>query len=200
MIRAVLFDMGGVLVELASLPELLGTPRSEAEFWPQWLGSSAVQQFERGLCSPEAFARQAVIDLDLAIEPDQFLANFARFPRGLFPGSAALVNEVSTVATTAVLSNTNDIHWQTQPDAETVRSLFHRSYLSYEIGAVKPEPEIFRHVLADLDLAGDQVLFLDDNAINVEGARSAGFRAEMVRGPGEAREAVVAAGVLPEGA
>jgi putative hydrolase of the HAD superfamily len=197
-IDVVLFDMGGVLVELASLPELLGTARSETEFWPQWLNSAAVQQFERGGCSPEEFARQAVVDLDLGIEPDEFLANFARFPRGLFPGSARLVHDVSSVATTAVLSNTNDLHWQTQPDAETIREMFDHSFLSYEIGAVKPEPEIFIHVLAELAREGSEVLFLDDNQINVEAARELGLQAEVAKGPQQARTILVATGLLSD--
>jgi FMN phosphatase YigB (HAD superfamily) len=43
-----------------------------------------------------------------------------------------------------------------------------------------------------------RVLFLDDNAINVEGATAAGFVAIQVRGVNEARQALVAAGVLSE--
>ncbi|MDH3293404.1 MAG: HAD family phosphatase [Acidimicrobiia bacterium] len=196
MIQAVLFDMGGVLVELGSLPDLLGTARSAADFWPQWLGSPAVQEFERGRCDPEEFARRAVVDLELPIGPEEFLANFARFPRGLFPGSRQLVGDVARVATTAVLSNTNDLHWRTQPDAEIVRSMFDRSYLSYRIGAVKPEAEIFHHVLDDLGLPGDEVLFLDDNAINVDGARRFGIRAQVAKGPAQARSVLVEHQVL----
>ena len=196
MVEVVLFDMGGVLVELASLPELLGTARSEADFWPQWLNSSAVQQFERGGCSPEEFAQNAVVDLNLGIGPDEFLANFARFPRGLFPGSARLVQDVSLVARTAVLSNTNALHWQTQPDAKAIRGLFDHSFLSYEIGAVKPEREIFDYVLAELGLRGSDVLFLDDNQINVEAARELGLRAELAQGPQQARAQLVLSGLI----
>ena len=41
-----------------------------------------------------------------------------------------------------------------------------------------------------------EVLFLDDNQVNVDGARAAGFRSERTRGVAEARAALVAAGVL----
>ena len=41
-----------------------------------------------------------------------------------------------------------------------------------------------------------RVLFLDDNALNVDGAAAAGFTAIQVRGVDEARRALVAAGVL----
>ena len=195
-IEVVLFDMGGVLVELGSLPELLGTDRSDEVFWPQWLGSEAVQRFERGEGSPEDFAKQAVVDLELTISPDAFLSNFARFPKGLYPGSARLVEETAAVVGTGVLSNTNALHWQTQPDAATISSMFDHSFLSYEIGSVKPEPVIFAHVLSHLGLGGDQVLFIDDNAINVDGARGCGLQAAMAKGPKQARHVLVEAGIL----
>ena len=41
-----------------------------------------------------------------------------------------------------------------------------------------------------------RVLFLDDNLVNVEAAREAGFAASHVRGVEETRKALVAAGVL----
>ncbi|HEX3900917.1 MAG TPA: hypothetical protein VHW74_17335, partial [Mycobacteriales bacterium] len=50
--------------------------------------------------------------------------------------------------------------------------------------------EIFEHVVAQLGLEPDRVLFLDDNIINVEGARVAGLQSERVRGIAEARAAI----------
>lgn len=188
--------MGGVLVELGSLPELLGTDVDAERFWPMWLSSPAVRRFEEGRCSPDEFARDAVEDLKLDIAPDAFLANFARFPRGLFPGAARLVTDLSGRMEIGVLSNTNELHWETQPDAEVLQRLVDRPYLSYRLGAVKPDEAVYRLVLADLDHPPDRVLFLDDNRINVDGARSVGMAAETVRGPEEARAVLVERGLL----
>ncbi|MCW0437124.1 HAD-IA family hydrolase [Xanthomonas sacchari] len=49
---------------------------------------------------------------------------------------------------------------------------------SSEVGAIKPEPAIFLHVLAQLGMAADEVLFVDDTAVHVEAARALGLRAE----------------------
>jgi putative hydrolase of the HAD superfamily len=98
-----------------------------------------------------------------------------------------MVAEVGASATTAVLSNTNALHWETQVDAGQIASLFDRHYLSYELGLVKPDIEIFQRVLADLGEEADAVLFLDDNQVNVEAGRAAGIQAHRVRGVGEAR-------------
>ncbi|MDH4276496.1 MAG: HAD-IA family hydrolase [Acidimicrobiia bacterium] len=187
-ITVVLFDMGGVLVELGSLPELLGSTIDAERFWPRWLSSPAVRRFERGHCSSDEFAAGAVDDLDLEISPATFLANFARFPRGLFPGAEELVTELMATVEIGVLSNTNQLHWETQPDAEILQRMVTRPYLSYRLGEVKPDEALFRLVLDDLDRPATEVLFLDDNQINVDGARRVGMAAETVKGPGQARK------------
>ena len=196
-ISVVLFDMGGVLVELGSLAELVGSGIDESRFWPSWLSSPAVRMFERGLCTPDEFAAAAVGDLELEIAADTFLANFARFPRGLFEGAAELVKELAARVEIGVLSNTNELHWETQPDAHVLKALVSRPYLSYRLGQVKPDEALYRLVLDDLDRPADEVLFLDDNQINVDGARRIGIVAETVKGPGQSRRALVRHGLLP---
>lgn len=56
---------------------------------------------------------------------------------------------------------------------------FDQSFYSCELGFAKPDPAYFNTILDRLDAAADHVLFIDDNAANVEGARSAGLCAEQ---------------------
>lgn len=56
--------------------------------------------------------------------------------------------------------------------------LFDGCFYSYELRVAKPDPAFFTAVLERLGLPGDAVLFVDDNAANVEAARSVGLRAE----------------------
>ena len=185
-ITAVLFDMGGVVVELGPLDELLGADIPPDAFWPRWLASPAVRSFERGHCSVDVFAAALRDELDLDLTADEVVERFRRFPRGLFPGAAAMVSDVRRTVTTGVLSNTNALHWDTQADAERIAGLFDRHYLSYELGLVKPDAEIFERVLADLHMAAPNVLFLDDNQVNVEAARAVGLNAHVTQGVAEA--------------
>lgn len=53
---------------------------------------------------------------------------------------------------------------------------------SYELGAVKPQPEIYRDAIGKLNIAPEDTLFLDDRLDNVEGARAVGLRAEVYSG------------------
>jgi len=52
-------------------------------------------------------------------------------------------------------------------------------FLSYEIGARKPDAGIYRHLLEDLGADGGQCLFIDDLPENVAAARAAGIQARQ---------------------
>lgn len=193
---AVLFDMGGVLVELGPLDEFLGVAIPADEFWPRWLASPSVRSFERGQCGVDDFGAGLAREFSLDLTPEEVIDRFRLFPRGLFAGAAELVAEVGLRFPTGVLSNTNRLHWDEQRDGDQIRGLFDHSFLSYELGLVKPDAAIFEAVAAELDRDPGEILFIDDNQINVDGARSAGFQAELARGVAEARQALVASGVL----
>lgn len=188
--------MGGVVVQLDSLESVLGPSSLQSgEIWEAWILSDAVQEYEQGRCTVESFAARLIDELELQGTAEQFIERFRRFPMGLFPGAAELVASVEPV-TTAILSNTNELHWTQQKDHETISRLCDRSYLSYELGLVKPHRAIYDHVIADLGLPATRILFLDDNQVNVDGARGAGMRSEIAKGPQQAEQVLRSYGVI----
>lgn len=74
--------------------------------------------------------------------------------------------------------------------------LFDHRFYSADLGYAKPDQEFFRAVLADLRLDPRQILFVDDRAENVAGAREAGMYAEL-HGPGDRLRDLLAAYSLP---
>ena len=56
--------------------------------------------------------------------------------------------------------------------------LFDVSCYSYELGVAKPDPEFFVRATERIGADPGRVLFVDDNASNVDGARAAGLHAE----------------------
>jgi putative hydrolase of the HAD superfamily len=83
-----------------------------------------------------------------------------------------------------LLSNTNEMHWQYVRGRYTILSdVFERFALSYEIGAIKPEREIFTAASEIADVPPEEVFFTDDRPELVEGAREAGFDAVTFTGP-----------------
>lgn len=196
-IEIVLFDLGGVLIELAdirSMGSYFGT-RPEEEIWHRWLGCPWVRRFERGHCSADEFARGMVESWSMTASPETFLDAFVRWPRGLMPGARELAQATRARLATGCLSNTNPLHAERHASEEAVYALFDHRFLSHELGLVKPDREIFDHVLAELGCPASSVLFLDDNQINVDGARAAGLRAERTRGIAEARAALARHGI-----
>lgn len=53
---------------------------------------------------------------------------------------------------------------------------FDRTYVSGEMGVIKPDPRIYQMVEADCGLAGDRLLFADDRADNIAAAADRGWR------------------------
>lgn len=197
-IEVVLFDLGGVLVELEGPP----VPRAwtdvdrEQELWDRWLTCPWVERFERGGCDVQAFAAGVVETWGLRVEPAVFTEHLRRWPRGLFPEAEPLVREVARSVRVGCLSNTNELHWEGQLDADLLRGFFPgAAFASHELGCVKPGREIYERALAALSVAPDRVLFLDDNSGNVAGAEAVGLHARRARGPAEARAALAGFGL-----
>ena len=185
-IKFVVFDVGGVLVELRGGSILMNWTHpvysTEAELHKAWILSESVRQFERGELSAETFAAQLVKEFLLPASPAEFLEEFVRWPNGLFPGAKEMLSTVKKGYSIACLSNTNVLHWLNQKDADYLNSIFDTMFLSYEMGMVKPDRDIYDEMIKQLQCDPDEVLFIDDNQVNIDGARHAGVIAHLAKG------------------
>jgi glucose-1-phosphatase len=196
-IDVVLFDLGGVLVDFGGVDSMraLAAIDSDDELWERWLSCRWVRAFERGTCSAGDFAAGVVADWGLRITSSAFLEAFATWPGGPFPGAVELVDAAGAGVDVGCLSNTNRLQWDRHASHWELVDRFTYRFLSFEMGMVKPDLELFDHVAGCLGTEPARVLFVDDNGRNVEAARSAGFRAVRARGVVEAGAALAAAGV-----
>ena len=73
-----------------------------------------------------------------------------------------------------ILSNTEPASYSA---IQKLTSLDHFEYkfLSYNIGHLKPNPEIYRHVIDNVQFPKQELFFIDDLKSNVESARSEGI-------------------------
>jgi HAD superfamily hydrolase (TIGR01509 family) len=193
----VLFDLGGVLVEVGGVGVMrkLADVDSDEELWRRWLRCDWVRAFERGRCSPEEFAAGVVHDWRLDVDPRDFLDAFASWLIGPYEGSETLLQEIGERAALSCLSNTNALHWDRHFQHWPLFQHFDHHFLSFALDMVKPDREVFDHVAQVLGVEPGLVLFLDDNLVNVEGAQAAGFRTAHVRGIAEVRRALTAVGL-----
>ena len=198
-IRVVLFDIGGVLVEPSGVTTMLAWMRnavSAEELWRMWLTSPCVRAFETGRLSPEEFADQLIASFRLPVQRDGFLEEMTRWSVTLFPGAIELIERIPTRYLRATLCNTNLIHWKYLMRNEGLTRVFPHHFASHLIGKIKPDAEAFQHVTEVLRCEPQEVLFLDDNDMNVVGARSIGMQGVRVRGIAEAERALIAFDVL----
>ena len=90
----------------------------------------------------------------------------------------AVVDEVRARGVLSCLATNQQDHrvaWMTEQLDYPAH--FDRTYWSSRMGLVKPDEEFFRHILADLGVAAEEVGFVDDSAANVDAARRVGIRA-----------------------
>ncbi len=164
-----------------------------------WLRSPSVRAFETGRIDSAQFAAGVLAELRLDVDPGYFIESFARWPTALYPGALQMIAGIPGRYRRALLSNSNVLHWRRILDDLGLGAVFEHQFASHLTGRIKPDAEAFEHVLEVLDCRASQVLFLDDNAPNVEAARAIGMRAQQVRGVEETRQWLQHAGILTAG-
>ena len=181
-IKVVLFDLGGVLLELRDPFATFGLQEGGYDFHARWLASPTVRAYERGQIDAREFGDTMAAELQLGIGGDEFLQRFDSWIKGIYGGAHELLDRIPGHYRKAVLSNINELHWQyVAADADFTRRI-DTFFLSYQIGMIKPDPETFAHVRSQLGCQPGEILFIDDNRANVEAGLEAGFNAVFARG------------------
>lgn len=189
-LSAVLFDVGGVLIELDGLPslaKLLDSQQSHDMIYKHWMASPAVIRHETGQISSDEFAVQIVQDLNIDLTPDAFMENFATWIVGVFPNTFDLLNAIPSTLPVAALSNTSAAHWK-HVEATGLPDKLDHLFLSHEIGHLKPDHQAFQAAVDGLKLPAQEIIFFDDNMDNVTAANAFGLQAHQVFNPEQARK------------
>ncbi len=188
-IDTIMLDLGGVLIDV----EYTGSAKAFAE-----LGHKDFEQLYSKARQTDLFDRFETGDLDEASFRNELRDLFASELKdeqidhcwnamlgSIPPERIELVKELRKRFQVLLLSNTNSIHVPAftkivleENGIHDFRSLFDGAYFSCEIGARKPDPQVFLDVLKRQEAAPERTLFIDDSPQHVEGARKAGLRAE----------------------
>jgi glucose-1-phosphatase len=198
-IQVLLFDVGGVLVELSGVEAMLawmGRRVTADELWRMWLESVPVRRFETGKIDADEFAAGVISEFGLGIDRRQFLDAFIGWPTGLYPGALEMLARIPRSYRRAVLSNSNALHWPRVLNDMRLGPMFDRHFVSHLTGRIKPDADAFEHVLGSLGCLPTQVLFLDDNLLNVQAAQQLGMHAIRVQGVSGAQHALQDLGVF----
>jgi putative hydrolase of the HAD superfamily len=197
--QVLLFDVGGVLVQLSGVKTMLewmGETATSEEMWHMWLHSTPVREFERGRMDAAEFAAAVTAEFRLPVQPQEFLDSFTGWVTGLYPGTLEMLSQIPSSYQRAVLSNSNVLHWTRVIDDLRLGAAFEHQFVSHLTGRIKPDADAFQGVVESLGCRPKDVLFLDDNILNVEAAKRFGMQAIRVQGIGETRAALIERGII----
>jgi putative hydrolase of the HAD superfamily len=182
MIRNLIFDFGGVLIDL----DMEAVPRGLRNFGLEGAGPDLVQisrQYETGQVPTDQFLSEVQRHLPGSREDEIrriWNATVAGFPGERLDFLETL--KASGEYQMFLLSNTNPLHVEQarynmgERDFKRFRNCFRQFYLSHEIGMRKPDREIFEFVLEENDLFPGETLFIDDTLEHTESASNLGIR------------------------
>ena len=99
-----------------------------------------------------------------------------------------LFSELKGKRPLALLSNTNESHFDSLESKFKVTRHFDKVFLSYVLGLQKPDPKIYQHVIAEAGLRPEEIVFVDDLAPNIKAAHDLGIVAILFENPTQLKE------------
>lgn len=182
MLKAVIFDVGGVLIRTHS--------RAGREKWAARVGMAALE-FENFIFSGES-GQQAQLGQKTNEAHWQWLRDYfglddlsiAELRHDFFAGDAlnkSLLEQIKRLRQagylTGLLSNTNDSARHLLTQVYPLIDYFNSVIISAEVGLMKPDPKIYHLAAESLGVQPAETLFVDDFIENIEGAKQVGMLA-----------------------
>ena len=197
-IQHLLFDMGGVLVKLdwQRIISLLNTNEPRDKIHDIWGHSHSAVQFETGKIDFNQFCQQFITEHQLTLDQESFATEFTHIILGDFEETEALLQQVSSHYSLHLLSNTNSCHWQRLQQISCMFRYLDQIFTSFQLNIMKPDIQIYQHVIERLQCSPENILFFDDGKENVLNARKVGIHAEQVFGPSDIRKKLLNAHML----
>ena len=196
---AVVFDLGGVLLEWDSRDVIATAPVSpdhRERLVAHLLPSPDWTEFDRGtLDLPdliERCARRSGLDHEVIA---RFFDHVGDYLQPQSETVALLRDLANTDVPLYCLSNMPRCYIDRLERDCTFFDHFIAVYASSRLGLIKPEPAIFEHLLKDAGLVAQQTWFIDDMGINVEAAARHGINGIRFESAAQCRHELVRAGV-----
>jgi putative hydrolase of the HAD superfamily len=194
-IKALLLDLGNVVVEV-DFHRMFRHWARHADVDPRhlhrsWAMDRAYEAHERGEIGFETYAEHLSDRLGIRLPLDLWREGWNQIFVGPYGPVQRRLHEIAGQLPLYAFTNTIPTHeaeWRDRyPEAIEP---FDHVFASSTIGMRKPELDAYRWVADVMDLAPEEILFLDDTRENVDGALSAGLASRWVRSAADVVEAL----------
>lgn len=179
--KNVVFDIGNVLVRWnpIEITRLTFTDTHDIESLCESIFQSEIwYNLNKGLISENEAKLQHQILLGLSEVECERLFYYVKQTQILIYGSVDLVKRVKA-AGYRVFALTDNVHEIVNhlKSTYTFWDLFEGAVVSADVGILKPQAEIYQHLLNQFDIKAEETIFLDDMPHNVKGAQNVGITA-----------------------
>lgn len=194
-ITALLFDLGGVLVEidfkLAFRHWQTISSLSAAEMESIFHFDRAYEQHERGEIDAKTYFAHLRSKLKLAGSDEEIAAGWNAIFIATIPETLAAIAQINSTLPCYAFTNTNAAHqaaWESMfPE---VSPLFKQVFSSWQLGLRKPEQRAFAAVVEAIGVSPSSILFFDDTLENITEAKRAGLATVHVRSAADTNKAL----------
>jgi FMN phosphatase YigB (HAD superfamily) len=197
---ALLFDLGRVVLDIdfdRTLHRWAAYAGCDpSHFVGRFVRDEPYRRHERGEISDAEFFAGLRATLGVDLSDAQFLEGWNAIFAGEIPGIALLLARAARHLPLYALSNTNSPHVEYfSKKYADVLGHFREMFLSSAIGLRKPDAKAYDHVVQAIGVPATRIVFFDDLAENIEGARESGLTAVHVTSPDDVASALAALGI-----
>ena len=191
MIKAVVFDMGGIIVRLdmdtciANFKQLAGFADIE-DYLDRFHQKGFISDLEEGKTEPEDFYRECLKHSRPGTTMETVRYCFCSLLDGLEEDSLELIRSLRGRYPLYVLSNNNPISRayfceMLKKNGLDPAETFEKEFYSYELKMLKPSRKIYEKVIAEVGTKPEEILFIDDAKDNIEAAGALGITTFWLR-------------------